>query len=598
MSISVHAVEPLTPFRQLTQILILLLVVLLAYGHTLDVPFYLDDYSSIRENPLIRDIDRPAALFDAYPARFIGYLSFAVNYELHGYQLAGYHITNILIHALTSLVVLLLVSKILDLPRVREQVIGSARVWLPISVALLFALHPLQTQAVTYIVQRLASMTALFYLMSLLCYLHCRTAGLSVRALGFALLLIGSATIALLTKQNAATLPIAIVLVEIVFFGWRSRVLAGMLVAAIVVAILLAVSQWLLGIDIVGWVLALTSDTQQVTRMDYLATQMGVIWWYVYQFFLPVTLHLDYDVSIRGIGDFTVWLAAGGHIIVLTIAVWLMSRRPVLALAIAFYYLSLSIESSVIPIRDLAFEHRTYLPNFGLALLTGWLVLIELPRQVPAVKSVHALAIFGVVLVLFGSLTWQRNNLWRDPIAFFEHEMEASPRLLRPVSMLGEMYLRQEADEKALATFRAGLPLIKDQQQRPEVVVQYFQNFVLILNRTGRHDEALAMIDLLDLESQSTVVQSNFMMLRGNAMGSLGRLDEARRAFEASVTAYHLNMDARLSLGKVHYLEGDLAGAGDIFEELLRLDPDDYSAPEARRLLEAIRQQQRGNLTR
>src|SRR5690606_15959745 len=177
-----------------------------------DVPFYFDDFPSIRDNALIRSLTTAA---DFAPTRAVGYLSFALNYALHDYQLWGYHLLNILIHAAASLTIYMLARWMLATPALAGHCPERARLWLPLVAALLFALHPLQTQAVTYIVQRLASLAALFYLLSMAAYLRGRLIESARQRLLCFALAGGFALLAFLTKQNTVTLPLALLLLEV-----------------------------------------------------------------------------------------------------------------------------------------------------------------------------------------------------------------------------------------------------------------------------------------------------------------------------------------------------------------------------------------------
>lgn len=207
------------------QVFLVLAAIFLTYLHTLNIPFYFDDFTSLRDNAAIRDF---GSVWDFSRARIVGYLSFALNYALHGYQLWGYHLLNILIHAAASLTAYFLTRWILA-TRESPYCSDSARTWLPLLVALLFALHPLQTQAVTYIIQRLASLAALFYLLAMAAYLRGRLveAGKQqVLSFGLAGLF---ALLALFTKQNTVTLPLALLLLEICLLRPRKEYLLGLI---------------------------------------------------------------------------------------------------------------------------------------------------------------------------------------------------------------------------------------------------------------------------------------------------------------------------------------------------------------------------------
>ena len=127
------------------------------------------------ENPVIRDFRDIHTIWNFAPLRVVGYFTFALNYHWHQLAVQGYHVFNIMIHFLAGFTVLCLVRGLLQTPTVRGGVAMVTEKWLPLLAALIFLLHPLQTQAVTYIVQRLASMAGLFYIGTLACYVRART---------------------------------------------------------------------------------------------------------------------------------------------------------------------------------------------------------------------------------------------------------------------------------------------------------------------------------------------------------------------------------------------------------------------------------------
>ncbi|MBU0613702.1 hypothetical protein KJ766_00235, partial [Patescibacteria group bacterium] len=149
-------------------------VVAATYGHTLDAPFYLDDFSSIKDNPAIYDLGNFEKLWRFSPLRFVGTLSFSFNFYCHKFQVQGYHIANVFIHFLVGCSILFFVKSLLYTPAIINRYPVKKNDFFPLLVALLFVLHPLQTQAVTYIVQRLASLTAFFYIASMACYVNAR----------------------------------------------------------------------------------------------------------------------------------------------------------------------------------------------------------------------------------------------------------------------------------------------------------------------------------------------------------------------------------------------------------------------------------------
>lgn len=182
---------------------LILLAAALLYGHTLHVPWYLDDIDAIPENFLIRD---PwAALGGAFTRRGMLNLSFALNYQLFGLSLPAFHVVNIAIHATAACVAWLILRR-LFVGRPAVALLGG----------LLFVAHPLQTQAVTYVVQRATSLAGLFFLLAFLCYLHARQtleAGRGWRSPRHLVPYLGAAlcgVLAVFTKENAAMLPLVL----------------------------------------------------------------------------------------------------------------------------------------------------------------------------------------------------------------------------------------------------------------------------------------------------------------------------------------------------------------------------------------------------
>jgi hypothetical protein len=209
------------------QFIALAVIVAAAYWPSFSVPFYLDDYHNIVENPRLHDVTNWQAIWEFAPQRFIGSLTLAFNYALHGPAVWGYHLGNALFHLIAGFALWALLAAIVRSPAV-DKGASPWLLWLPLIGAAIFLLHPLQTQAVTYIVQRYASLVAMFYLASLAAYAWGRLHG--SRTLLLAALVL--ATLAVFTKQNAVTVFPALLLTELLFFRSLDRRGVALLVAA------------------------------------------------------------------------------------------------------------------------------------------------------------------------------------------------------------------------------------------------------------------------------------------------------------------------------------------------------------------------------
>jgi tetratricopeptide (TPR) repeat protein len=590
---------------------LLAMVVALTYGHTLDVPFYLDDFSSIEENPVIYNYSGLLALWQFAPLRIIGYLSFALNYQIHQFQVAGYHLVNIIIHWLAGVAVFGLLRGLVRTPAIHFTLSGPAKQWLPILAALIFVLHPLQIQSVTYIVQRLASLAALFYIASMASYIQARLTDQLKYRLLWIIASILLAILAFFTKQNTATLPIAILLLELVFFpAHQLRLIVVTIIAG-------------LGLGLIWFILAtvfhhnpfsleamqaLTRETEEITRTAYFATQMSVLWTYIKLFFWSSSSHIDYYYPLtenflsnnqnynfiaRLLDSPALW-ALVGHLVVLSLAGYNLRRWPLVAFGILFYYLAHLIESSFIPIRDVIFEHRTYLPNLGLIIATSWLLIVYLPRWF---SQTYTLIIITILLVTLGTVTWSRNQMWRDPVALWQHNVEQSPDKSRGWVILGKHLIQAAVTleepppnnrpenspevrkllEDAIEALNHAVTktINSDGTESLTVSTETALNFVVAYKRLHRYDEALQWINrALSLKEQLRPFdQAKFLINQGNILFDLGRSQAAENSYRLALQIYPQNLNARINLGTILAAAGRYDEAITLYQEVLAIDP-------------------------
>lgn len=478
--------------RPAFHVLAILILGLLCYANTLDVPFYLDDVQNIIENPIVRDLgyfldtDRARAhnAPTAYPLlmrRYIGSLSFALNYKLHGLEVRGYHIANLAIHLLNAVLVYWLVRLLFaTLPAARQEgrpLAGQAGA-AALVAALLFVAHPIQTQAVTYIVQRFTSLAATFCLLSLALYIRYRLAsgasggGQRIRAAGplCYVLSLASAVAAMKTKEIAFTLPVMILACELIFFsgGWKRFVpVLPFLLTMLIIPLTLMGLEKVDG-DLVGTVSTASKLQTDMARSDYLFTQFRVIITYLRLILLPIGQNIDYDYPVyRSFfvpAVFFSWaalLAFFGSVAY----VYYRCRKSVPAVKVLFFgcvwlFVTLSVESSVFPIADVIFEHRMYMPAFGLFLMPGVLLsMVNASALGNPVKGAAAGAVVVAVLA-FAVAAHSRNGVWNDPVRFWQDVVDKSPGKARPHNYLGLALYEQGDLENAIIHYRAAAALL------------------------------------------------------------------------------------------------------------------------------------------
>lgn len=552
----------------------LALAALLAYLPSFDAVFFLDDFRIILENPRLHNVLDLGAIWRFSEARFIGSLSFAANYTLHGDAVFGYHLVNFVIHLIAGLGLFWLVRGLIASPAIA----GDRRTWIrwvPWIAVAIFLLHPLQTQAVTYIVQRYTSLMAMFYLASMAAF----TWGRLRSSLPLLVLAAAGLGMAALSKQTAATLPLALLLIELLFFRRLSgRAWGVVLGSAVGVGLLTA---WMLSLpafDIPG----ITRETLQISRLDYLGTQMEVLWRYIGLFFLFGEQRLEYDIAIAsGFSAPATLTLALAHCVLITAAATLWRKLPLLAFGVLFYYLAHLVESSVLPIIDVAFEHRTYLPNAGLALAAGY-ALALLVARLPGYRAGALLTL--VVLAILTTSTYARNALWADRIAFLEHETQVTPTSQRAWTSLGKELMREARFHAALEALKQAAEIAARHEGgalRPPTIL----NMIFALHYTERNREAIELARNTPLEEFNQTEQAFYFEARGRAHLALGEFTQAREDLSRSARLSP-TINAISFLANAEYELGNFRRARQLARQVLEAAPDNPLARDLMRRLE------------
>jgi len=622
--------------RSVAAILLILLTGIIVYINSFHGPFVLDDKNSIAQNTVIRNLTNFYANSSGYeylPNRYVAVLTFALNYHFGGLNVVGYHAVNLFIHLLTALLVYALLRLTLKTPFFQSLNPGlgyqdsglkprasylEPQSFIPLFAALLFVVHPVQTQAVTYIVQRMTSLATLFYLLAVVLYVSARLAfeargprpeapkpkaGIfGPQGLLPALLLAGAvaaAGLAMLTKPIAITLPLAMVLYEISFFrgAWKRRLLCLLPLLATLPIVPLTV------LNFSGSATNVILDAGEqlragsgLSRLEYLYTQFRVIVTYLRLLVLPTNQNLDYDYPTYTT-FFTppVFLSFLLLTVIVSLALYLFwrtrgssgnqveggsglaqpqpdlsstceqsKRKPhpvtpclrLIAFGILWFFLTLSVESSLIPIVDVIEEHRLYLPGFGAALVFATVFWLVAERFIRSGNSQLPLLIAAVLILGLGVATFQRNQVWGNAIHLWQDTAAKSPRKGRPVNNLGvalekagrraeafktlsravavdpdyyksyynlaDLYLVSEQPEKALPLLRTAIRL------RPDFTEAYVDMGAALM-RGGHFREVAAFLEQ-NLERIGDNAEAHFYL--GSAYVFLGNREAAMRQLE------------------------------------------------------------------
>jgi len=413
--------------------------------------FIFDDFEYVVGNPLIQN----RANLDLSDPRQLGYLTFALNFALGKDDPRGYHLFNVLVHIINALVVFFLVRVLLRIlsgpPQEADRVPQNSVAFL---TAFIFLVHPLGTMAVSYISQRFTSLAAMFYLLSVLGYLNARVRFEADRESRAAYALYGVSllctVLAMRTKEISVTIPFAIGAFEFLLFSGsvfgRRRFLYLIPYAAFLGIIPLSLFGPNLGLIEGGTGIAEVTrgekiyDLTERSPFHYFYTQFRVIVIYLRLLLLPIGQRVVYDLKVS-LSFFEPWVllsfAVLSSIAAAAVVAWrkasaLVPARAAFpklaALGILWFFLTLSVESSIIPIKDLMFEHRTYLPSVGFYTTMSVILVWALGSIRTPVRPVVLVGVSAAVLALvLGTATVLRNQVWTDEVAFWDDVVQKNP---------------------------------------------------------------------------------------------------------------------------------------------------------------------------
>ncbi len=347
-------------------------LILIVYSNTFTASFHFDDNPSIVENASIKRVTSDNIINILGGVRPVVYLSLMLNYQLSGMNVVGWHIFNIAVHIANSIFVYLLLLWSLNMPLLETKYRGKAG-RMALFGALLFAVHPIQTEAVTYIITRTELLATFFYLATFLLFIKgAKTKRSSYYAGAFF-----TAALSMGSKEWAVTLPALLMIYDYLFIAeGKISVVASRWMVYVAVAI-----PWVIvfrNLDLfstassgagIGFNVATTSG---ITAKTYWLTSLNVVWTYIRLLFLPIKQNLDYDYTIaRTLFEFPTLLSLAGHAAVVGAAFWLYKKKGWLLIpfGVAWFYIGLSPVQSFVPIIDVIFEHRAYMPSIGFFLV-------------------------------------------------------------------------------------------------------------------------------------------------------------------------------------------------------------------------------------
>ncbi|MGH7996509.1 MAG: tetratricopeptide repeat protein [Opitutaceae bacterium] len=528
------------------------------YANSLNGGFVFDDLGSIPANPTIRHLwpisralTPPSGTGVTVEGRPILNLSFAVNYALGGTAVQGYHVANLAIHILACLLLFGIVRRTLEKC---GEVLRKDAVPIACVCALIWGLHPLQTESVTYIVQRAESLMGLFFLMSLYSAIRAdRSAGW-----GWPALCVISACLCAGTKEVAVALPVIVLLYDRTFLAgsfaeaWRKHrpVYLGLAASWLILASLV------LATGNRGGTIGAQAG---ITPWGYALCQSRAIFRYLGLCFWPAPLIVDYGSDFVTFTQALPWAIL--LLAILSAVVWALVKRPALGFLGAWFFVILAPTSSFVGgTRQMLADHRLYLPLA--AIVVGTILLIH------RAWGRKALLVGGVVAAALSVVTAARNKVYHDGLTLCEDTVLHRPNNAWAHNALGLVLTNRPGRQAdAIAQYEAALRL------KPDYAAPHYNLGLVLAKQPGRQTEAIAQYEAaLRLKPDSADAHDNLGVLLANRPG---RQAEATEEFEAALRFKPDDADAHNNLGLALASQpGRQAEATAQFEAALRFKPD------------------------
>ncbi len=488
-------------------------------------PFILDDQNTIIYNELRTSPEKieSYSIVDHIRERTFSQWTFLVNEKLSPKVTPSYfRVVNYLLHLLNGFLIYLFVSLLWrkTLNNGQEHVAG-------LIAMMIFLVHPLQTQAVNYITQRMTLLSSGFSLLAMLSFLKIRTSPKPdtyawVLRIGFIL----SIVLAVLSKPIAICIFPFILVLEVLIV--RKKEAKAQWISIMLI--------FIFGIITLGSSIQGPIDTPRIGRLDYLLTQSIVSFKYFGLLLWPNDLSIDHFQPIwTEIAPFKLALSLAGHLSIILFA-WLMrSKYSIISLGIALTYISFLPESGLIPLKDIMVEHRMYMPMIGIAIITSTITTPLHRRK----WFLPILVLISLSLMLRTSI---RNFDWSDKLTLWSTTLETNPSSSRAMYSIGHIYLLKGDTAEALSSFSKAL------DGNPRHVPSLAASALINTNQGNLSSAEKLLNRALELEPLDVVSLQNM----GYLLESKNQLKESLKFYKRAVKFNKGTPDPHIDLGTAY----------------------------------------------
>jgi tetratricopeptide (TPR) repeat protein len=492
-------------------------------------------------------------------ARPLAYLSFALNWYVGKDHVFGYHVVNFIIHLTATVFLYLFIKDSLVLPRFNNRYRSLAH---PVAFlsAMIWAIHPIQVTAVTYIVQRMASMAGMFTIVSLYAYLKARTSSTRGRRIACLSACVLFALCAFATKENSAMLPVSLLFYEILMIRGVAHT---------------DLKKWLRwGLPALTTVLLLGPlyanpthlldgyGNRPYTAVERVMTESRVILYYLCLLFYPLLSEftLIHDVAVST-SLWSPWTTLASVItiagLMLSSILWLSRRHPILVFSVWFFFINHFIEGSFIAL-ELIYEHRNYIPSMFLFVLPSMLLIHTLTHFSYHKKlQIFFIICCAIILSSIGHTTHAFNHLFRHNLILWKDNAQKSPGLSVVHNNYGTQLMGHGFYDDAFRSFQNAI-IIDRYFNLSQKGISYYNMGVYF--ETVVDDQAAALRyyrKAVDISFSSKVMWHSLSM----SLLLNGEFEHAENQLKKGLEKWPDDPDFTIALGKVYYKKGNLEAA-------------------------------------
>jgi Tfp pilus assembly protein PilF len=513
--------------------------------------------------------------------RPVSNLSIALNWYFGQAKVTGYHIVNIFFHVITAFFLYLSILALFKTPNLAGRYAGD-EYFIATLAACMWAINPIQIQAVTYIVQRMAAMAAMFYIIGVFCYLKARLHDSTTKRVFWSLGIAASFLLAVGSKENAIMFPMSLMLIEIVFFQnmSNSEIRNKMIVmGSAVLLVIFASGVWLFMSS--GFINQILSgyDDRTFTFFERLLTQPRIVVFYLSQIFYPIAdrLSLDHDIVIST-GFFSPWSTFPAIVLILGligITIWQINKHPLLAFATLFFFLNHIIESSVIAL-ELIFEHRNYLPSLFLFLpiAAGIKRAIDyyLEERRSKIMGNMLIGFCAVLIMMFGLGTYVRNMAWSNGKTLWEDTIAKAPGRARAYQNLAHSYYDKINDYDQVLELSKKAMYMADSTRNKAELISLANMANVYANRKKDYEKAIELYNrILSIDPEKYDIRYRLIL----SMIRAGQMENATKNIDKLISEKpdsdeYLNLKALILLK-----QNDPETAWEYLKKAVSIAPDD-----------------------